>query len=324
MSLPFSSTLYDQIYLNISSELRAQFPQANDEDLVSWHRRLLFEFISYLQSKYEAETVEPTVLANKKNNKKKQQNEEVNTTLFDANVERALDIVTQDSNFAIYLLYWWLPILISAGDYVNLHIELNCSGTPAQHVALKSLALRFQLDCFELTEVNGVRAAAMTKKTFQMSSDAYVNSLFNTLHNLHTHVTTGANKPYTLSSISSGGAVTHFSDPMSGALHIANTMHSIKTILESLFISHISMTSNLIVDALSVNKTTEDRGKGKRKRFNSRKFIDNTTVSSEDMAANVMQSLMLSVFRTYYDFDEATISQDLYDYLFLRKHNLAF
>ena len=68
---PFDVTFYDSVYLSISSELRAKFPQADDEDVMIWHKRLLHEFISYLQSKYEAEEVTIKVNANKKNNKKK-------------------------------------------------------------------------------------------------------------------------------------------------------------------------------------------------------------------------------------------------------------
>ena len=129
---------------------------------------------------------------------------------------------------------------------------------------------------------------------------------------------------YNLSSIQKACNInTADPNPFVSALTLTNIMWNMKNIMQSMFISNITLYSNLAADDLIVSKTSTERQKNNRKRFNSRRFIKESSSESE-MILGILQTLCLSIFRTFYDYDESTISQELYDYLFRKMHNLTF
>lgn len=327
MALPFDTDLYDQIYLNISTELRAKFPQQQNEAILDWHRRLLFEFVSYIHDKYESETDAAIIQANIKNNKKRKNRlnqtnlQPTNTTMFDTNVERALDVVTQDPDFAVYLLYWWLPILISPTDYLQICLCIDNSTTPAEHVAIHKLDLKIQLGVFQLISINDIPIAMMTRTQFNtISNDPFVSSLFRQLQKLDEYNA----GDYTIDTVKRAAVIDIAKpDPFQSSLSIAKILWNIKNTLQCMFISDLMLKSNLITTNLSVSKTSADRGRSNRKRFNSRKFMLEENTPSE-MIAGVLQTVCISIFRTFYDYDQDTIDPSLFNYLILGQHDLVF
>ena len=334
MTLPFTTDLYDTIYANISVELREKYPQTEGEDVITWYKRLLYEFMSYLQTKYEPLTVEVKVKANKKNNRKKsnpptpklQPQDEI---MFDANIERALDIVSQDSNCAVYLLAWWLPLLLTPADHAWVCLEIDCSATPAENVALKMIEMEICVTHFSLIAINGIPIETMTKRQFAaLSADPFIKSIFKALEKQHSgsnSSNSSNSSSYTQTSIKqASNIVFNGTDYFGNTMQIANVLWSIKNVVEPLFILGLSLKSNLIPLDLMVTKEKEDRHQSKRKRFNSRRFIKTEETTPAEMSAGVLQTLAISVFRTFYDYDASTIEPELFDYLFKDQHDLTF
>lgn len=354
--LPFDTTFYDTLYLSISSVLRASFPQGTDEDLLSWHRRLLYEFVQYLQNKYEAaDNTNSKIPANAKNNKKKTTTgaditdfTPTDTLVFDANLEKAIDLVSQDSNFAVYLVAWWWPIITSPFDPVTISIAIDSTSTLAETVKLQRMQFSVSWTVFQLLSIDDMSVSDATlnlstthgQKWHAMIIDPFVDSMLRQLYRVSTREKRDV--PLTLSEIKMaskivdpGGEVPNWTNPYANTGRIATILCRLKNIVEPLFISEISLSSALLstvsgssgttgsgAAGMTVSKVPGDKLASQRKRFNSRKFIDTSMATAEDMAAGVLQSLVLSLFRTFYDYDEATIDPALFDYLFLDKLNI--
>lgn len=323
--LPFDVKFYDNLYLNISVELREKYPQHQDETLIDWHRRLLHEFMDYLHAKYEPEVVESKVQANKKNNKKKKTPsvpnlKPTNVALFDTNVERALDIVTQDSDFACYLMAYWIPLLLNPSDYACMCLDIDGGGSPANTVRLHSIEVKMTLFNVKVLAINGYNIQSMTLPQFNhIYTDPFVNSIFRGL--------TGT-PFYNLDMVKKASVVTlHPTDVQGNAFQTAGLVWKLKNIVKPLFIKELTLKSNLILEPdkkIAIAKVLSDRAKNSRKRFNARKFIKTEESTLEEMSAEVLQTLAVSCFRTFYDFDESTIDPELFDYLFKNKHTLPF
>ena len=187
--LPFDTLFYDKLYTNISSELKILFPRNNDEeDDNDWYKRLLYEFIKYLQIKYEPISNETTIPANsKKDNKPKKDSSEApavviqQESLFQANIEKALDIVTQDSDFAIYLMAWWLPILLSPkdNDYFEVKLCIDCDATATGNtIHLKSIQCVVRHTEFTIVSINNKKMAHLTQQEWSaFLGDPFIYSI---------------------------------------------------------------------------------------------------------------------------------------------------
>lgn len=322
MSYPFSTSFYDQLYSNISTVLKVEYPQQQDEDIMTWHKRLLYEFMSYVQAKYEPSTVDVKINPNKKANKKK--NNPNNTKfipsdepLFDTNIENALDVVSQDSNFAIYLIIQWLPLLLSTADYICLCVTIDMSGTPASNVALSSIEIKIELTKITILTINGIKPCHLKERYFdKIKSGPLIKTLLKII-NFYTSATTS----FDYESIRDNTVIQL--DPVNIILNcfkIGEFLYKIKNVTKQLFIKDISLKSNLITEnsgVLSVSKTNSE--KSQRKKFNGRKYIKTEEATTEEMASGIIQTLAISIFRTFYDFDKNTIDGELFEYLFYGK-----
>ena len=97
---------------------------------------------------------------------------------------------------------------------------------------------------------------------------------------------------------------------------IGRFLWNLKNLTQTLFIKDIVIKSNLILEnsgELTVSKSKAD--KSQRKKFNGRKFIDISQVTQAEISSGVIQTLAISIFRTFFDFDD-TIPKELFDYLF--------
>jgi hypothetical protein len=329
-TLPFNTTFYDTLYTSISSVLREKFPQKSNEDTLSWYKRLLYEFVTYLQATYEVETVSSKVpAANTKNNKKKDQPQAVNfqptnQTLFDANIGKALDLVSQDSNFAVYLIAWWMPIITSPTDTIEISLTVDSTSTLAANVKLQKLKVSFSWTQFRLISINNV---AVIDLNDLLLADPFIYSLVCNLHFMAT-----GNKNDVLKSVQEVSTINMEPNPNPyiNSTKLAIILWRLKNIMEPLFISELTLNSTLLTSsssssggALTVTKANADKQASQRKRFNSQKFISSSVATTETMCVGVLQSLTISLFRTFYDYDAATIDPALFDYLFLNKLSIA-
>lgn len=61
--LRFKCNFYNEVYSRISSVLKEHFPQNQDEDMLSWYKRLLYEFLDYMNDANEPVTQDSKVNA---------------------------------------------------------------------------------------------------------------------------------------------------------------------------------------------------------------------------------------------------------------------
>ena len=319
MSYPFDTTFYDLLYTNVSTVLKTQFPQQENETIRQWYKRMLYEYVTYLQAKYEAETNEEKINPGKKPNKKKDNPSTTNfvppnVTIFDTNTENALDVVSMDSNFAIYLFIEWFPLLIEDGDWVRVCVNIDQSDTAGHNVPFSSIEFEFEQTTLKILGINGVRLNNMKESYFdQLKLDSFLKAILKIISFYSKGSTV-----YDYDTISDV-AIVNLSptDYITNGFKIGEILWKIKDITQPLFVNEIKITSNLIMEnngVLSVSKGKSE--KSQRKKFNSRKFLKSTIVSDEEKASNIIQTLMIAIFRTYYDFDPDNIDQNLFDYLF--------
>ncbi len=322
MSYPFLTTHYDQIYTSISTELMSQFPKQQNETVIEWYRRLLYEYILYLQAKYESTTLDDKINPSQKPNQKKQNPSEtnflpVNTNIFDTNIEKALDIVSLDSNFSIYLFIEWIKLLLNPGDYIRVCINIDQTGTHGPSIQLNSIEFEFELTKLKIISINRIHLDQMTEEYFDfIKFDPFLKSIFKII-SFYSRGTTVYNYN-TISDV----AIVYLSDTdiVTNSFKIGEILWKIKEITKPLFVNEIVLKSNLITDnngELKVSKGNTE--KSQRKKFNSRKYIKSTQITNNELASIVIQTLIISIFRTFYDFDPNNIDQNLFDYMFNHK-----
>lgn len=310
MAYPFDETFFNKLYTSISTELKIAYPQQEGEGMYVWYRRLLYNFMGYVQAKYEPITENVKIQPNKKPNKKKDQPSTThitlsNETIFEQNIENCLDVVSQDSNFAIYLLIEWIPLLLSYDDYVTIRLRFDMSSTPASKIAITELTLRIDLQKIEILSINDKSLRSMKSNYYDIiKHDVYVKGLFKILSKY------SGVQNYNSINLST-------TDIISSSLKIGKILWEFKNLTACLFINEISLESNLIVESLTVTKDNTD--KSQRKKFNGRKYIKSVEVTDSEKASGIIQTLMISIFRTFYDFDKETIDQTLFDYMFNKK-----
>jgi hypothetical protein len=310
-TLPFETTFYDTLYLSISSVLREKFPQQPEEDLLTWHRRLLYEFVSYLQATYEPE-VQVKIPAGAKNDNKKKKDPPPppieNQTMFNSNIENALNIVTQDPDFAVYLFAWWFPIITAPSDTITISLNVDCTSTVAAACQLRKVQISLSWFEFRLVAVNDADT------THAVLADPFVTSVFRAIQQ---------NRLSSEQILKDPGKTTmsvNDPNPYVNTTQIASVLWRLKNILQPLFISGISISG---VDGADLTVTKDTTDKQDRKRFNAKKYIKDDTVTPEQMSGGILQTVVLSIFRCFYDYDAATIDPVLFDYLFLKQNNLT-
>lgn len=323
MSFPFDTIFYDTLYAGVADILKVEYPQQESESIQEWYKRLLYEFMSYLQSQYEPSTADEKVNPGEKTNKKKDTPTKTYSlsepTLFSGNVENALEVVSQDSDFAIYLFGWWLPLLITPTDWFCLCITIDCDNTPAQDIKLKSVQIKVDnmLSRVTIVSLNGGTLSSMSKSKYnKLNNDPYTHKVFKAINYL---MYSNANTDF--ESIRSAGVVNmNIADYQNNSFRFAEFLYKIKNLTKSLFISEISIKSNLIPEnnnELKLNKGQTE--KTQRKKFNARKLLKAEDVSASEMASGILQTLSVQTFRTFYDYDALTIDQELFDYMFYDK-----
>lgn len=319
MSYLFDTTLYDQIYSNISSELMTVFPIQSDETAIEWYRRMLYEYISYIQSKYEPDTLEDMIPTNVNANKKKDTPNNIpftpaNETLFDTNLENALNIMTMDSNFSIYLFITWFPFLMSPDDWVRVCVKIDQSNTPGQDIPFSSIEFEYTITKLKILAINGISLELMKESYFDdLKLNPFLKAIFRII-SLYSKGSTIFDYD-TISEV----AIINLSetDIVTNGYKIGEILWKVKEITKPLFVNEITLKSNLIVEnsgLLTVSKGNSE--KALRKKFNSRKFIKSTETSDAEKISGIIQTLMISIFRTFYDFDPASIDQNLFNYMF--------
>jgi len=322
MSYPFKTTFYDEIYTNISSVLMTEFPQQNNESITDWYKRLLYEYMSYLQAKYEPNSMDdkinPGVTPNKKKDNPGTTNfTPQNETLFDTNLEKALDVVALDSNFSIYLFIEWVKLLLDVGDYIRVCVSMDQSGTHAENIPFTSIEFEFELTKLKIISINHIQLNNMSEEYFDfLKLDPFLKAIFRIISYYSKGTTI-----YDYDTISDI-AVVNLSptDIVTNSFKIGEILWKIKEITRPLFVKEIALKSNLIVEnngELKVSKGNSE--KSQRKKFNSRKYIKSTQVTNAEMSSSIIQTLMISIFRSFYDFDPYNIDQNLYDYMFNKK-----
>lgn len=312
MSLPFDCQYYDDVYTAVSTVLKDFYPIQPNENILSWHRRLLYSFLAYLQAKYDPVQSTPVVDASVKTNKKKDKPDNTNFTpanepAFGSSVEKAMEIVFQDSDFAVYLLAWWLPLLLlDESQWIDLTLTMDNANTVAQSVQLKNICIRIQLTQLTIKTINDIPLsdAAM----IILSSDAFVGSILSKLNQLVRNDTLSF-------------ADTLYDDqtnPTEMPFKIASYIWFIKEVTQSLFIETINIQTNINSAAVSVeNITKSSEAKNSRKRFNARKLIQGNQLNTAEITISIIESLSVCLFRTYFDYDESSMPSELYAYMFL-------
>ena len=322
MSYPFNTSLYDQIYTSISSVLMTEFPQNSEESTRDWYKRLLYEYFSYLQAKYESDTMDEKINPGQKPNKKKDTPDATNftptnTALFDTNIENALDIVSVDSNFSVYLFIEWIKLLLNPGDYIRVCIGIDQSDTPGANIPFNSIEFEFELTQLKILSINGISLNQMTEYYFDsLKLDPFLKAIFKII-SFYSKGTTF----YNYDSISDV-AIVYLSetDMVTNSFKMGEILWKIKEITKPLFVNEIVLKSNLITEndgKLQVSKGSPE--KSQRKKFNSRKYIKSTPATTEEMSSSIIQTLIISIFRSFYDFDPDTIDQNIFDYMFNNK-----
>lgn len=320
MSLPFDTTFYDTLYASVADVLKVEYPQKKSETIQDWYKRLLYEFMSYVQTQYEPFSVDNKVKPSKKSNRKRKNPKKkyniVNNSLFSTNVENALEVVSQDSNFAIYLFGWWLPLLMDPTDWICLCLRFDCSDTPASSIKLKSFEVKIDKMLSQVTfiGINGILFNTMTKSQFEkFNTDPFIKSIFKSIYHLVHNTLDGDYISLRNANILN----MNISDFQTNSFRIASFLYNLKNITQQLFMSELNLKSNLISENNHELKLTKSKiEKSQRKRFNARKLLKESEVGNAEMSSGIIQTLCVQAFRTFYDFDKSTISKDLFDYMF--------
>jgi len=316
---PFKSTDFDIIYTNIAESLKSTYPQ-NEDSLQIWYKKLLYELMSYVQSEFEPEEIEEVIKPKNKNNKRRKKKKDVNSkaivgeSIFTDTIDRCLEIIYQDSNFAIYLLSWFLPILVKVTDTFEIDINIDNSETPAENVILRHVHLLIEQGIFKITIlINGIDISYLTKKQYEsFMLDPFLSQFLKSISLFKT----GTTETYVNSNVISYDGC----DPQLWSFRLSRFLWDIKNVLTPFYIDNIEFKTNLEPEVVTkLTKEKANKNKNNRKRFNEQKFLTSETVTQDQMASHVIRSLIVARFRTYYDFDEDTISVDLYDYLFKKK-----
>jgi hypothetical protein len=316
---PFKSQDFDIIYTNIAETLKVSYPQ-NGDSIQDWYKRLLFELMSHVQSEFEPEEIEEVIKPKNKNNKRKNKKKDINSkavvqeSIFTDTIDRCLEIIYQDSNFAIYLLSWFLPILVKLTDTFEVDINIDNSETPAENVVLRHVHLFIEQGIFKVTIlINGIDISHLTKSQYEsFSIDPFLSQFLKSISLFKT----GGSETYVTSNVISYDGC----DPQLWSFRLSRFLWDIKNVLTPFYIDNIEFKTNLEPEVVTtLKKDKANKKKNNRKRFNEQKYLTSVTATQDQMASHVIRSLFVATFRTYYDFDEDTISVDLYDYLFKKK-----
>ena len=317
---PFESHDFDVIYTYIAETLKVKYPQQQNETIVLWYRRLLYELLSYVQSQFEPVETETIIPPKNKNNKKKQNSSspDIVEPLFSENIERALEIIYQDSNFAIYLLSWFLPILVSNTDTFKIDITVDNSDTPAETVSVKSVNILLEQGMFKASiYVNGKKINSLSENEYNtFSTDPFLSAFLKAAHFFEF-----GNINCSYESTRNINMIFDFSyDPQMWSFKLCRFFWSVKNILAQLYIEEIDFKTSLEPATVTIlKKNKSNKNKNSRRRFNEQKYINTSMVTEEQMSAQIIRTLVISTFRTFYDFDEETISPELFGYLFEKK-----
>lgn len=317
--LPFKQTDFDIIYTNIATILKTKYPQQINETQNEWYKRLLYELLSYVQTQTEPVDTSDIVDAKNKNNKKKPNAPVVSVpTLFSTSITKAIDIIYQDPNFAIYLLAWFLPILVDPTNTFYTNIIIDNTGSIASDVIIKNVGLWFENGIYKVTlTVNGKELNTLSYYDYlDFQSDAFGHSFLKAIH----FFKFGSSECSYENIMSIDSIDYDNSHPQIWSFKLARFLWDIKNIICSLYVSEITFTTNLSTTSINLKKPPKtNNGNGVRKRFNEQKYLTATSVGSNEMSAQIIRSLMIATFRTFYDYDSTTISPELYGYLFLNK-----
>jgi hypothetical protein len=194
---------------------------------------------------------------------------------------------------------------------------MDQSGTHAENIPFTSIKLEFELTKLKILEINNIPLNQMSEDYFNfLKLDPFLKAIFRII-SFYSKGTT----IYDYDTISDV-AVVNLSptDIVTNSFKIGEILWKIKEITRPLFVNEISIRSNLITEnsgELKVSKGNSE--KSQRKKFNSRKYIKSTQVSNAEMSSSIIQTLMISIFRSFYDFDPDNIDQNLYDYMFNNK-----
>lgn len=314
MSLPFETTDFDVIYTTIAEVLKVEYPQKNNETILEWYKRLLYELMSYVQTQFEPKLETDVINSNNGNNKKKQNAQnKISEPLFEDNIHNALEIISQDSNFAVYLFAWFLPILITTNDY--LEVNINIENDEGSFIDLHNLCLRFDMGIFKFTlkTLNNKPLHSITPDQFNgYKRSPFLHTLFKTLNRICRNTT-----DYSYDDVKKGFELVYdYSiDPQLWSFKIGDLLYHLTNFMKPLFISSIDFKTNLETEHIHLTKSKAVP----RKRFNARKYLNFNTLTSNETSAQIIRTLVVSIFRTFFDYDKDTISQELFDYLFKNK-----
>ena len=311
---PFKTQDFDIIYTNIAEVLKVKYPQ-NGDSIQNWYRKLLYELLFYVQSQFEPIEKEDNINPKNKNNKKKDNAPQPNIVepIFSENIERALEIIYQDSDFAIYLLSWFLPILINLTDTFNIFISVDNSDTPAENVNIWNINLFIEQGMFKVSVlINGIDITNLTETQYNsFLIDPFLGPLIKSISFFQLQEYINFKKNI----ITYDGC-----DPQLWSFRLSRFLWDIKTLLTPFYINSIVFKTNLEPEiTTTLEKVNNNKQKGNRKRFNEQKYLASQTLTQNQMTSKIIRTLIVSTFRTYYDFDEETISTELFDYLFKNK-----
>lgn len=315
--LPYDCLDFDIIYSSIADVLKVEYPQNQDETLQSWYKRLLYELMKYVQEQYEPEETNDIIPAKNKNNKKKNNapTPAITEPLFDNNIDSALEIISQDSKFAVYLLSWFLPILVKPTDRFEICLFLNNSNTPAEHVALQSVEFSLTSGMFQLNfnRINGTNIQDITKAQYnQWIHDPFMRALFEILHK-----TVKGDKFFSYESLKECTMIYYSGSYDLNSIQlwsfiVATFLWKLSELLKPLFVEEVVFKTNLE----ETIRLTKHGKEVPRKRFNARKYLNTETLTDDQVSAQILRTMFLSSFRTFYDYDKDVISDDLFNYLF--------
>jgi hypothetical protein len=329
MSFPFKSYDFDVIYTTVAEALKVKHPQNENENMTDWYRRLLYELMSYVHTQFEPEEIEEVIPPKNKNNKrkkKKNENQEeleeiVEDTippLASESIERSLEIIYQDSNFAIYLLSWFLPILVNLTDSFQINLTIDNSETPAEDVSIHHINILLENGIYKATLcINGVKLNSLTYDQYMMYS---ADPFFNTFLKATNFFQYGDSFHSYHSVIGINAIECDCHEPQKWSFRLCRFLWEIKNMLTPLYIDNIGFVTNLEpAEPIVLKKEKESKKLGKRKRFNEQKYLSSETITQDAMTAQIIRTLIISTFRTFYDYDPLTINEDLFGYLFLKK-----
>lgn len=216
-------------------------------------------------------------------------------------------------------------MILGPNDYFIISGTIDGSSTLASAVKLEQFEIECSLTHFKLYSINGVsisenvNSAHMNSAQFrEFMDDPFISSILK-LTKTNSIAQERIQPPPTKLEIIENAHVTFSNaDSFVNAANIATLLWKLKNIVQPLFIVSLTIKSNLIVEPVTVTKAKNNKEKGKRTRFNSRKFVANSSVAATpaEMSLGVLQTLAISTFRTFYDYDADTIDPTLFNYLF--------